>query len=176
MSRNPLWAPWRSQYVSAPKNGECIFCSALGGVAEPPHGGDDLVVDRGAHCFAVLNAYPYAAGHVMVAPYRHTGDLLELSAEEERDMMLLARRVVRALGHLMTPAGFNLGLNLGKTAGAGFAEHLHMHVVPRWDGDTNFMPVLADTNVISAALGDTAAAMRAKLSEDTGAAAEAGPS
>ncbi|MDE3070353.1 MAG: HIT domain-containing protein, partial [Acidobacteriota bacterium] len=168
MSPNQLWAPWRTRYVTAPKSGECVFCAALAASEASERAGGDLLLERAESCFSLLNAFPYAAGHLMIAPYRHTGDMLELTLEEEADVMLLARRAVRALEQLMAPAGFNLGLNLGEPAGAGFAGHLHLHVVPRWNGDTNFMPVLADTNVISASLDATAEAIREKLGEIAG--------
>ncbi|HEY1593197.1 MAG TPA: HIT domain-containing protein [Solirubrobacteraceae bacterium] len=143
MSERPLWAPWRIEYITGPKGGKCVFC----------HPGAAL--ERGTHCFTMLNAYPYAPGHVMVAPYRHVAGLDELDDDELLDMMRLARRAVLAVKQAMAPAGFNTGLNLGKVAGAGIAEHLHMHVVPRWEGDFNFMPLLADTHVIPEALDAT---------------------
>jgi ATP adenylyltransferase len=158
MEDRPLWAPWRIEYVTAPKDGECIFCTAA--EASP---GDPLVVQRGTHCFTMLNAFPYASGHVMVSPYRHVGELEELDEPEVAELMLLVRGAIGALRDVMRPAGFNVGLNLGRVAGAGFGDHLHMHVVPRWEGDTSFMPVIAGTRVISQALEDTAAALREAL-------------
>jgi ATP adenylyltransferase len=143
MSERPLWAPWRIEYITGPKDDECVFCHP------------ESALDRGRRCFTMLNAYPYAPGHVMVAPYRHVAGLEELDDDELLDMMRLARRAVLAVKQAMAPAGFNTGLNLGKVAGAGIAEHLHMHVVPRWEGDFNFMPLLADTHVIPEALEAT---------------------
>jgi ATP adenylyltransferase len=150
MDDRPLWAPWRIEYVTSAKDGDCVFCTA-------PGGGDDAgrIVDRGAACFTILNAYPYASGHVMVAPYRHVADLEDLDEGETADLMRLTRRALAALRAAMRPDGFNVGLNLGAPAGAGIAAHLHAHVVPRWSGDTNFMPVLAGTRVISQALDAT---------------------
>jgi ATP adenylyltransferase len=142
MSERPLWAPWRIEYIKAPKGDQCIFCDP-----DPAH-----VVERGERCFTILNAYPYAPGHVMVAPFRHIGTLDALTPEEMLELMQMARRAVAAQATAMTPDGFNVGLNLGKVAGAGIADHLHLHVVPRWQGDTNFMPVIADTRVIGQAL------------------------
>src|SRR5579884_813063 len=142
MSDRPLWAPWRIDYILGPKTGECIFC----------HPDPARVLESGEHCLTMLNAYPYAPGHVMVAPRRHVAELDRLDDEELSELMRLARRAVGALRVAMTPDGFNVGLNLGKVAGAGIADHLHMHVVPRWDGDNNFMPVLADTHVIPQSL------------------------
>src|SRR5947209_15866082 len=153
MSERPLWAPWRIEYITGPKGEQCIFCDP-----DPAH-----VVERGEHCFTILNAYPYAPGHVMVAPYRHVAALEELDEEELLDLMRLARRAVLAIGTAMTPDGFNTGLNLGKVAGAGIAEHLHLHVVPRWEGDTNFMPLLSGTHVIPQALGASRKALTAAL-------------
>jgi ATP adenylyltransferase len=145
VSERPLWAPWRIEYITGPKGDQCIFC-------EPDSA---YVVERGERCFVLLNAFPYAPGHVMVAPIRHVAELTELGDEELLELMQLARRLVRALETAMTPDGFNVGLNLGKVAGAGIADHLHLHVVPRWQGDNNFMPVLADTHVIPQALEET---------------------
>ncbi len=142
MSERPLWAPWRIEYIKAPKGEECIFCDP-----DPDH-----VVERGERCFTILNTYPYAPGHVMVAPFRHVGTLDALTREEMLELMQLARRTVAAQTSAMTPDGFNVGLNLGKVAGAGIADHLHLHVVSRWDGDTNFMPVIGDTRLIGQAL------------------------
>jgi ATP adenylyltransferase len=155
MAERPLWAPWRSEYVAGSKDGECIFCTL-------PAQGDDVsarIVDRGTYCYTMLNAFPYASGHVMVSPYRHLGDFAELAEDELLELMLLSRRAVCALRQVLSPAGFNLGLNVGRPAGAGFGDHLHLHVVPRWEGDTNFMPVVAGTRVISQALEATREAL-----------------
>ncbi|MBI5395364.1 MAG: HIT domain-containing protein [Verrucomicrobia bacterium] len=145
-----LWAPWRMQYVQAAnKSGEtCIFCAK-------PQAGDDeknLVLLRDKTCFALMNLFPYNAGHLMVAPYKHTGELDDLSENDLADLMLLTRRCRQLLAAVLKPEGFNIGLNLGRTAGAGIEDHLHVHIVPRWNGDTNFMPVLGDTRVIPDAL------------------------
>ena len=155
MAERPLWAPWRIEYVTAPKDGECIFCAASEADSEHAH----WVIDRGERCFTMLNTFPYAPGHVMVAPFRHVGDVEELDAEEERELFVLGRRAVAALRRAMSPDGLNLGLNLGEVAGAGIADHLHLHVVPRWQGDNNFMPVLADTRVMPQALEAARAAL-----------------
>jgi ATP adenylyltransferase len=151
MEGRPLWAPWRIEYITGPKDGECVFCAG-------PSAGDDRathIVERGERCFTMLNAFPYASGHVMVSPYRHVATLQELDDAELLELMRLARRATAALSDLMSPAGFNVGLNVGTVAGAGFADHLHLHVVPRWEGDTNFMPLLAGTHVVPQALDDT---------------------
>ena len=137
-----IWAPWRIEYIKGPKSGSCIFCDAL-------KSGDPLVLKRGAGCFAIMNRYPYTAGHCMVVPDRHVGDLVELSPEETSAMMSLAGELMKAIRSAMSPEGFNLGCNIGKVAGAGIADHFHLHVVPRWNGDTNFMPVLGDVHIVS---------------------------
>jgi ATP adenylyltransferase len=152
MTDRPLWAPWRIEYITGPKDEDCIFCAAAASRnADPAH----QPVDRTEHCLTILNAFPYSPGHVMVAPVRHVGALDDLGAEEMLETMQLARRAILAIREAMTPDGFNVGFNLGKVAGAGIVDHLHLHVVPRWNGDTNFMPVLADTNVIPQALAAT---------------------
>ncbi len=153
MSERPLWAPWRIEYITGPKGGECVFCN-------PGH-----VIDQAGTCFTMLNAYPYAPGHVMVAPTRHVAALEDLDEDELLDLMRLARRAVLAQKAAMSPDGFNTGLNLGKVAGAGIEEHLHLHVVPRWNGDTNFMPLLADTPVVPQALDASRDALAAALKE-----------
>jgi ATP adenylyltransferase len=148
----PLWAPWRLEYVQAADDQPgCIFCLAR-------DSGDDeaaLVVHRGEHAFVLLNKFPYASGHFMVAPARHVGDFDELSDAETLEIHRLARDGLRALGTLYRPDGFNLGWNLGRVAGAGIVDHVHLHVVPRWSGDTNFMPVLADVKVMPEHLLET---------------------
>jgi ATP adenylyltransferase len=146
-----LWAPWRLEYVQG-ADGEdgCVFCRAL--EADDETG---LVVHRGARAFVLLNKFPYASGHLMVAPNRHEGEFGELDPEEAAEIHLLASSALDALAETMSPQGFNLGWNLGRIAGAGVVDHVHMHVVPRWAGDTNFMPVLADVKVMPEALEET---------------------
>jgi ATP adenylyltransferase len=161
MDDRPLWAPWRIEYVRAPKSGACIFCAA--GAGDPSDENARLVVQRGTLCFTMLNAFPYTAGHVMVAPYRHVGELEDLREDETAELMRLAKLALGALRQVIHPEGFNVGLNLGEVAGAGFGSHLHLHVVPRWQGDTSFMPVIAGTRVVSQALDDTARELRAAL-------------
>jgi ATP adenylyltransferase len=152
MTDRPLWAPWRIEYITGPKDGDCIFCAAAAACHEDPA---HQPIDRTEHCLTILNAFPYAPGHVMVAPVRHVGTLEDLHANEMLETMQLAQRAILAIRKAMTPDGFNVGLNLGKVAGAGIADHLHLHVVPRWSGDVNFMPVLADTDVMPQALSAT---------------------
>jgi len=150
MTARPLWAPWRIQYITGPKSDECIFCAAAAGTGDAAQ-----VVERGARCLTLLNAFPYTPGHVMIAPFRHLASLERLADDELFELMALARNAVGALRVAMSPAGYNVGLNLGAVAGAGIADHLHLHVVPRWQGDTSFMPLLADTYVIPQALEAT---------------------
>lgn len=157
-----LHAPWRIDYIQAPKPPPCD-ASLFSQIAQSGDDVGNLVVARDRSCFALLNRYPYNGGHLMVVPYRQAANLEELTDQELADLMRLTRRCVVALKKVMTPDGFNIGLNLGRPAGAGIAEHLHIHVVPRWNGDTNFMPVLADTKVLPEALADTAARLRATL-------------
>jgi ATP adenylyltransferase len=146
-----LWAPWRLEYVaSADDQDGCVFCRAVDAGDE-----DALVVHRGRSAFALLNKYPYASGHLMVAPMRHIGELLHLSDEEALEMHRLAGQGVAALAETFAPQGYNLGWNLGRIAGAGITDHIHLHIVPRWAGDTNFMPVLADVKVLPEHLSDT---------------------
>ncbi len=155
MAERPLWAPWRIEYVTGAKGGECVFCAA----ASTDDDAARLVVERLRRCLTMLNAFPYAPGHVMIVPNRHVAGLEDLLDDEALELMQLARRAIAALSDAMAPAGFNVGLNLGVVAGAGIADHLHLHVVPRWQGDTNFMPVLADTHVLPQALDATREAL-----------------
>jgi ATP adenylyltransferase len=142
----PLWAPWRLEYIKqADEQAGCVFCDEAAGGLEPDH---SLLVGGGEAAIALLNKYPYSSGHLMVAPRRHVGVLAELTAAEALEIHSLAVEAIAALERVYDPGGFNLGWNLGHVAGAGIVEHVHQHVVPRWSGDTNFMPVLADLKVI----------------------------
>jgi len=142
----PLWAPWRLDYIEqAAEQAGCVFC--VEGSGDLPEE-DSLVVHRGEHAFALLNKFPYASGHLMVAPRRHVRDLAELSEVESAEIHRLTVRSIAALRSVYGPEAFNVGWNLGEDAGGSIAAHLHEHVVPRWSGDTNFMPVLADIKVI----------------------------
>jgi ATP adenylyltransferase len=139
-----LWAPWRLEYISsADEQHGCLFCDAGGAEDE-----DALVVQRGRTAFVLLNKFPYASGHLMVAPVRHVGDFAELTDDEALELHRLAGQGMGALAQLYEPQGYNVGWNLGRIAGAGVVDHVHVHVVPRWAGDTNFMPVLADVKVL----------------------------
>ena len=147
MASQRIWAPWRLAYVKdADKDSgeECIFCAK-------PAADDDqsnLIVHRAEHCFVILNLFPYTNGHLMIAPYEHAGSLADLDGGTVAEMMTMAQRAVRVLDDKYGPQGYNVGFNQGRVAGAGVEHHIHMHVVPRWGGDTNFMPVLADTRVM----------------------------
>ena len=158
-----LHAPWRIDYILAPKpkvdGGESLFAR----IARESDDEANHVLVRERTCFALLNTYPYNGGHLMVVPYKQVADLDDLTDEELCDLMRLTRRCQAALRRAMHPDGFNIGINLGRVAGAGIAEHVHIHVVPRWLGDTNFMPVLARTSVLPQALTDLAARLRAEL-------------
>lgn len=146
-----LWAPWRLEYVVAADEQEgCVFCLAEAGEDE-----ERLVVRRGRRAFVLLNRFPYASGHLMVAPKRHVAELAELDDGEAVEMHRLAVQSMAALAETFGPQGYNLGWNVGRIAGAGIVDHVHMHVVPRWAGDTNFMPVLADVKVLPEALAET---------------------
>jgi ATP adenylyltransferase len=150
LASDRLWAPWRSTYIKGEKSDDCIFCTKP---ALPDEEG--LVVHRGERCFVMLNAFPYTSGHVMVAPYAHTADLRDLDEPTSNELIALVQRALGAIGSGYRPQGFNVGANLGSVAGAGVADHVHMHVVPRWEGDTNFMPVLSDVRVLPEGLEET---------------------
>jgi ATP adenylyltransferase len=159
----PLHAPWRIEYILAPKI--ALDESLFSRIAQSNDDEANYVIVRDRTCFALLNKYPYTGGHLMVVPYKQTPDLHGLTGEELSDLMKLARRCQTALTRVMKPDGFNLGVNLGKCAGAGILEHLHIHIVPRWNGDTNFMPVIAGATVVPQALSELAAQLRQALAE-----------
>ena len=159
-----LWTPWRYQYIAdASKDDRCIFCDAIAA-------NDDakmLVVFRGAKNYIILNRYPYTAGHVMVVPYAHVADLAAADPEVLSEMMQLAQRVKVALEKSYHPQGYNLGMNLGRAAGAGVLGHLHLHVLPRWSGDSNFMTVVGETRVEPEDLATTYEKLRSALSQES---------
>lgn len=143
-----LWAPWRIGYIIGEKPQGCIFC-----VKPAEHrDAENYIVFRGQYCFVMLNLYPYNNGHLMVVPFAHIASLEDLDAETAREAMSLTQQAIRVLRRAMRPTAFNVGVNIGEAAGAGVADHVHIHVVPRWTGDTNFMPVLSDTRVIAQSL------------------------
>jgi ATP adenylyltransferase len=156
-----LHAPWRIEYILAPK--PKLEASLFTSIAQSDDDIGNHVIARDRTCFALLNRYPYNGGHLMVVPYKEVADMHSLTDEELADLWKLTRRCLAALTAVMKPDGFNVGINLGKVAGAGILEHLHIHVVPRWNGDTNFMPVISGTSVLPEALKDIAAKLRAEL-------------
>ena len=155
-----LWAPWRMVYIlnELDEKKGCIFCDL------PKENNDkkNLIVYRSEYCFVVLNKYPYNNGHVLIVPYKHTHDYIALDDNILLDIQKTAQKVMQVMKNVMQPQALNMGINIGRTAGAGIDQHLHYHIVPRWDGDTNFMPVIADTKVVSEALEAT----RDKLYEE----------
>jgi ATP adenylyltransferase len=160
-----LHAPWRIEYILAPKPE--MASSLFTQIAQSSEDVANLVIVRDRTCYALLNRYPYNGGHLMVVPYKQSPDLNGLTDEELADLWKLTRRCVNVLKLEMKPDGFNVGVNLGKVAGAGIVEHVHIHIVPRWLGDTNFMPVLANTSVVPQALTELAAQLRAAFAAQT---------
>jgi len=142
-----LWAPWRLEFIKGDRPSGCFLCEAA--VADASRDAELLVLARTDRALAILNRYPYNNGHLMVAPRAHLATLDELPSESANAVMALSQRALRVLRAALRPDGFNLGINMGKVAGAGVADHLHQHIVPRWGGDTNFMPVLAETKVLN---------------------------
>jgi ATP adenylyltransferase len=155
-----LWTPWRYRYIAdATKDEGCVFCAAVAMKNDP----EALIVFRGAKNFVILNRYPYTSGHVMVVPYQHSADLPAVEPATLAEMMVLAQRVQVALEKTYHPQGYNLGMNLGRAAGAGVTGHLHLHVLPRWSGDSNFMTVVAETRVEPEDLSTTYEKLHAAL-------------
>jgi ATP adenylyltransferase len=151
-----LWAPWRMSYIGGPRSEGCVFCAQAAQSDE-----DALIVHRGERCYAVLNLYPYGSGHLMIVPFRHVAAPGDLDSDERLELWELLAQALEALESGLGAQGHNVGFNLGKVAGAGIDDHLHLHVVPRWSGDVNFMPVLADVRVMPQALSETRAALAA---------------
>ncbi len=147
-----LWAPWRVGYIVGPKPEGCVFCAK--GQAPAAEDRANLVVARGAECFVAMNTYPYNPGHLLVLPYAHVGELEEMSAGARAEMWEMVMQWKQRLREVMRAQGFNIGINLGHVAGAGITEHIHAHIVPRWNGDTNFMTTVGDTRVVSQALDE----------------------
>ena len=147
-----LWSPWRMEYILSPKSEEgCIFCNGL----KLADGNDNLIVHRGTNAFVMVNRFPYTSGHLMIVPYEHQPSLDLLDSRTRADLMDLAAHAVRVLQSIYQPQGFNLGMNIGSAAGAGISEHVHLHVVPRWAGDTNFMASVSQTRVLPELLEET---------------------
>jgi ATP adenylyltransferase len=159
-----LWTPWRYAYVSTVEKATgCVFCDAI------KVGNDEkmMIVHRDEHCYVILNAYPYTSGHVMIVPYAHVDELRKLPPEAASEMMTLSQRMETVLRELYRPDGINLGMNIGKAAGAGIAGHIHMHVLPRWVADANFMSVVGETRLLPETLEETWRKMRAVLAAQT---------
>jgi ATP adenylyltransferase len=161
-----LFSPWRSAYIQTfsekkNKSRACLFCS----MANETPNTDNLIAWRGKYCFVVLNRFPYNSGHLMIVPYRHMSRFGKLSGEEHGEIMMLTGKCIKALESVSKPQGFNFGANLGKTAGAGIDKHIHFHLVPRWNGDTNFMPVLSDVKLVSESMIDMYQKLRQALKE-----------
>jgi len=148
LSMDTLWAPWRIGYITGPKPDGCIFCIKPGEHRDR----ENFILYRGALCFVMLNIYPYNNGHLMVVPYEHVASIADLPAEAMAEVGYMTQRVVGVLRESLSPTGFNIGINQGYPAGAGVADHVHVHVVPRWVGDTNFMSVIGDTRVMPQSL------------------------
>jgi ATP adenylyltransferase len=160
-----LWSPWRMEYIESARDADdeaCVFCALLASESSE----DGRVLARDERAFVALAKYPYNPGHLLVLPVRHTDDLEDLSAEESVAITRMLNRSIRALRETSSPHGFNIGVNLGRVAGAGIPEHLHWHVVPRWGGDTNFMPVIGQTRVLPELLEGTYSKLRPHFDED----------
>ncbi len=160
-----LWAPWRIEYIRAPKDEGCFFCDFW---ADPKSDEQNLVLTRGESCFAVMNKYPYNGGHLMVAPQAHVSRLADLGDGVLCEMMRMVQVAEKVLSDVLCPQGFNVGFNLGRPAGAGVEDHLHLHIVPRWEGDTNFMPVLDNTRVVPVALEELWKLLAPRFAEEVG--------
>jgi len=154
-----IWAPWRMEYILAEKPKGCILCEKPAQDTDT----DNYILFRGAKNFVILNAYPYNPGHLMVVPYRHIDSLAEMTEEERKEHFDIVSRSVEVLKLVLNPGGFNLGVNLGAVAGAGIDDHIHSHIVPRWQGDTNFMTIVADVRVTPEALADTYSKLNGKF-------------
>lgn len=146
-----IYAPWRSEYIKNPGGKECIFCRA----ARTKSDKECYVLLRGKYSLVVMNIYPYNSGHIMIAPYKHTGDLGDLTNDEMSELMSYSQVWEAVIREAMNPEGFNMGMNIGRIAGAGVLDHLHIHLVPRWSGDTNFMPIIGETKVIPISLEES---------------------
>ena len=154
-----LWAPWRLRYLVEHGSSECVFCQK----PQERRDRENHILVRGNSCFVMLNAFPYNNGHLLIVPYRHVAALGQTTAGEKLELVELADQMIAVLTEVMHPEGFNLGINQGKAAGAGIADHIHLHIVPRWVGDYNFMPLLSETKVIPEALGQTFDKLKARL-------------
>jgi len=146
-----LWTPWRMEYIESPKQDGCVFCQAL----EQEDGPENLIIFRGKTSFVMLNAYPYTSGHIMALPFIHVRNLIDLNPETRAELIELTTKATRVLENVYQAQGFNVGINLGEAAGAGIEEHIHVHIVPRWAGDTNFMAAVGGTRMLPEDLQET---------------------
>ncbi len=161
-----LWSPWRARYIASGVDAQkdvCVFCAIA---SDPEHDDENFVLYRGQHCFVLLNLYPYISGHLMVVPYLHTSEFDSTAKEITDEMMDQTKRAQTALREVYKPAGFNMGMNLGAAAGAGIADHLHIHLLPRWGGDTNFMTTIGETRVLPEDLPTTYSKLLPKFATD----------
>jgi len=154
-----IWAPWRIKYIQGEKPEGCILCDKPGGNSDA----QNYILYRGGKNFVIMNSYPYNPGHLLIAPYRHVASLEELTGEECREHFEIVSRSIKILKQAFNPGGFNIGINMGKVAGAGIDDHIHTHIVPRWQGDTNFMPVISDTRVVPEAVAETYEKLKGKF-------------
>ncbi|ARM75859.1 HIT family protein [Acidianus manzaensis] len=159
-----LWAPWRSAYVSdtsknSKRSSSCIFCDFI----KQDNDKENLVVYRGKYSFVILNRFPYNPGHIMIVPYRHVSTLELLTNDEASEIFKLMKISLKAIRYIYSPDGFNVGINIGRVAGAGIESHVHVHIVPRWNGDANFMPIIANTKVLPESLEDTYNKLKAEI-------------
>ncbi len=151
-----LHSPWRSKYIESFSQSkedieECVFCKA----SKEQQDENNFILIRSNFCFVIMNLYPYNSGHLMIVPYRHVPSIIDLSEEETTESMVLIKKMIKVIQSISHPDGFNIGSNIGRTAGAGIDQHVHFHIVPRWSGDTNFLPILADTKMISEDMRET---------------------
>jgi ATP adenylyltransferase len=154
-----IWAPWRIKYIQMAKVKGCILCEKLGENKDA----ENYILRRGKKNFVMLNSYPYNPGHLLIAPYRHVANLEELTNEELHEHFEIVSRSLKVLRQVFNPGGFNIGINMGKVAGAGIDDHVHTHIVPRWQGDTNFMPVISEVRVVPEALAETYERLKGKF-------------
>ena len=159
----PLWAPWRMEYIRAAKSSDCFICQIIKETSDA----ENLILLRGEYTLLLMNRYPYNSGHLLVAPYRHIATFQELTLDEQQEISSFTQLALHALQSLMNPDGFNMGINQGAAAGAGLEDHLHQHIIPRWNGDTNFMPVVGQTRVIPQLLEEQYQQLKAAIDQRT---------
>jgi len=161
--QTPLWAPWRMEYIRAAQSSDCFICQIIKETSDA----ENLILLRGEYTLLLMNRYPYNSGHLLVAPYRHIATFQELTLDEQQEISSFTQLALHALQSLMNPDGFNMGINQGAAAGAGLEDHLHQHIIPRWNGDTNFMPVVGQTRVIPQLLEEQYQQLKAAIDKHT---------